>query len=761
MKSYKFSNNLFLNILAVPKATTAAPPPPQGINHLFWFDVSGSMYGNLPSIRTQIKNKLATLVGIDDTVTLGWFSGRNECGVIIEGAKVSDVAQLTKLQQAVDRYLQCVGLTGFKDPLVQSKELAKRLAANGNPISLFFLSDGYHNDGPPKEVLTAAEQLAPLIGAATVVEYGYYADRPMLTAIAERLGGTLVFAQNFNDYEAVVGKAVGARPEGKKIALNIPSAVGDMVFGLKDGSIPTFAVKDGAVLVDMSLNEVAFLSETSNTLSPIDFVGNDEEMKPILPFAYAATALMATRMQPTIVKGLLRGLGDVKFIEQFGNCFGKQAYSQFTADVTEAVYLPVKRVTDGYDPTKVPADDVFTVLDLINLLASDEDNRILLKSPEFKYSKISRGRLDANTVLTDAEMERVAVLTDQISSTKDLKSIMHLTAQINAITDKPGPIKFVENEGDGDDGYPVSALTYNESRPNVSVLITRNGHLDLSGQKDRPAGVPEKYPMTTFRNYSIITDGLVNVDVLPLKLSENTQKELRKLAGEGRLPAGVFTAKGAVVDGKFKESVISANLLKLPVINSLMVKGVKLEDLVREELALLKMKAEQKVVNGLITEKTGSRTSSVGLVEKYGAEGAAWLKEKGITDRGFSPKSVQAESTDFYMSKEIDVKLKGLSSLPTLAKTREGGKNAGVVMMAAALKDNESKSLEVLQKEQDVVRKAVRAKIAELAKTKFSIIVGQTWFADCASLDENELEITDGGHTYTCTAVLSEKEVKI
>lgn len=756
MKSYKFNDSLYLNILAVPQSTKA-PAPPAAINHVFWFDVSGSMYGNLPAIRAQVKNKLATLVGPDDTVTLGWFSGRGQCGIIVEGAKVSDVQQLTKLQQAVDRYLQCVGLTGFKDPLVQSKDLFKRLAANGNPISLFFLSDGYHNDGPPAEVLSAAEQLASLIGAATVVEYGYYADRAMLTSIAERLGGTLVFAQNFSDYEAVVSKVTGARPEGKKVVVVVNEAVGDMVYGMKDGAILTYAVNKGEALVDMSLTHVGFLTEKKQVQTAPDFVGNDSEAVDALPFAYAAVALMAGRMQPKVVKGLLRGLGDVKFIEQFANCFGKQAYSQFIADVTEAIYLPVKRFTDGYDPTKVPADDVFTVLDLINLLAADEDNRILLKSPEFKYSKISRGRVDANTVLTSEEAEKVAELTDQIGKTKDLKLIASLSKQIEALTEKPGPIKFVENEGDGEDGYPVSSLTYNESRPNVSVLITRHGHLDLSGQKDRPANVPEQYPITTFKNYSIITDGLVNVDVLPLKLSENTQKELRKLAEAGRLPAGVFTAKGKVIDGKFKEDVISANLLKLPVINANMVKSVKLEDLVREELTLMKMKAEQKVINGLITEKTGSRTSSAGLTEKYGAESAAWLKEKGITDRGFSPKSVQAESTDFYMSKELEVKLKGLSSLPSLDKAREGGKNAGVVMIQAALKTNESKPLQDLQKEQDVVRKAVRAKIAELAKTKFSIIVGQTWFGDCASLDENQKTI-DG---IVGTAELGEKQINI
>jgi hypothetical protein len=754
MKSYKIAEKLFLNVLALPTGEPVAAPP-AGLNHIFWFDVSGSMYSNLASIRVQVKNRLTQMLGEHDTVTLGWFSGRNECGILVEGIKVSDVQQLQKLHTAVDRYLQTVGLTGFKDPLQQTLDLAKRLtAANGNPISMFFLSDGQDNQWPKSDVLTAAEKLSPVIAAATVVEYGYYADRPMLTAIAERLGGVHIFASSFEDYEVAVKSATGFKAEGKKIALTVPPAIADMVFGLRDGQIPTFARSaDGSVLVDASLGEIAFLSEQPTSLTTLT-VDGDEAVKTKL---YAAIALAAQRMLPAVVKPLLRVTGDVRFIEQFANCFGKQQYSAFVASVTEAAYLPVKRLTEGYDPTRVPPDDAFTVLDLVQLLSADEGNRVLLKSPEFQYNKISRGRVDANTVLTSAEEDLVADLADQISKTRDLKQIAALSKQIEAITNKPGPIKFVENEGDGEDGYSVSSLTYNEDRPNISILITRNGYLDLSGQEGRPASVPDRFPMTTFRNYSIITDGLVNVNVLPLKLSAETQKALRALHEAGRLPAGVFTAKGKIVDGQFETEMVSANLLKLPVINTKMVTSVRAEDLIREEIGLMRLKARQKVINSLITEATGTRTSSEGLKDKYGEDGAAWLKDRGITDRGFSPKSVQAESTDFYMSKELEVKLAGFSSLPSLKDARAGKGGAAGAMMNDELRPIATLDLPTLKTEQDVIRKAVRAKIAELARTKFSIIVGQTWFLDCSGLDDNVRTVAG----IKGTIVLGESQIKI
>ena len=768
MKSYRVNDKLFLNVVETFQSNTAPPPPPPGVNLILWTDVSGSMSGDLPAMRVHLKNRLATMLGPQDTVTLGWFSSRGEFGLIVEGAEVNDAPQLTRLQAAIDRFLKPVGLTGFLDPLRETKALIQRLKKNGKPAVFMFLSDGYDNQSSQAEYLAAARALADSADAATVVEYGYYADRKALTRIAEEIGGSLVFAKDFPEYEVVLNKQVVLRPEGNRLAVNLPmQPLSNLAFALRDGQTISIEVPPGgAFTVDASIGEVAFFTETapkqvstSEVITALIRVATTTQTNyNALAFMYAGLALFANRMQTPIVKQILAVLGDVRLINQFVNCFGKQAYSSFVKEATDAAYLPVKRWVDGYDTELVPPPDSFNVLDFLTLLSSDEENRVLLNSPEFKYDRISLARLDAATVLTADEQEKVAEITAEMAKTRDTKKIAELSAQIAAITNKPGPIKFVE-EKDDDTDYPVNSLTFNESRPNVSILVQRHGYLDLSGQANRPDNVPERFPHTAFRNYSIVTDGIVNVAVLPVRLSEDTRKVLKDLAKSGRIPAGVFTAKGAVVDGAFKEEYVSVNLSKLPVINAQMTTDVSAVTLAKEELDLLRLKANQKVINHWFTTATGSRTSSVGLKETYGEASAKWLADVGITDRGFSPSTVKGEARDFYIASELNVKIAGASKLPSVNEVAKGGKSLGHELVRAALAQyGEEVVAKGGVKLQDEARKLVRKKSTELARIKFGLLVGQTWFKEFASLDENVL---DNGVLPKTTFELSQPQIEI
>jgi len=60
-------------------------------NHIFVVDVSGSMYNELPLIRTQLKNKLSNLMKEGDTISIVWFSGRNDAGILKEEVEVKSL----------------------------------------------------------------------------------------------------------------------------------------------------------------------------------------------------------------------------------------------------------------------------------------------------------------------------------------------------------------------------------------------------------------------------------------------------------------------------------------------------------------------------------------------------------------------------------------------------------------------------------------------------------------------------------------------
>lgn len=151
-------------------------------NHILFVDVSGSMSWDLPNMRTHMKNKLSSLVKEGDTITIGYFSGRNQFGVLVEEVEIATLQDLTSIHQAIDRFLKPICLTGFKEPLQETKRVIQRIKGNrpDSAFSFFFLTDGHDNQWSEREILQACEELEADVVSATIVEYGYYCNHNLL-----------------------------------------------------------------------------------------------------------------------------------------------------------------------------------------------------------------------------------------------------------------------------------------------------------------------------------------------------------------------------------------------------------------------------------------------------------------------------------------------------------------------------------------------------------------------------------------------------
>ena len=784
-QSYKVADKLFLVRQSVSKAAAPAKSVEVPTNHLVVIDCSGSMSGDLPQIREQLKKKLPKLIGDKDTLSIIWFSGRGQFGTLIEAEPVSTLADLNDVNKAIDRWLRPVGLTGFKEPLEEATKLIERVSKKrpGSAFSLFFMSDGCDNQWSRPDILKAVEKAAGGFSASTFVEYGYYADRPLLTAMAEKAGGQLIFSEAFDKYQPLFEAAMAKRPTGApRIEVKIPGdPLGGFVWTQAEGDLTTYGIEGAAIKVPEDTTEVWFLSpsvigDVSGPNGPTDLGIVAELMSKKTSehagfnAAYAAMSLFSVRMKPEIIFPLLKATGDVKFIEQFSSCFGKQKYSAFMDDTKAAVFDSSKRLTEGFNPNKVPRDDAFTVLDMLRLLASDDENRVLFDHSAFKYNRISRSRVDANTVLIKDELAEVEKLTTEMAKLKDVKKIQEITAKITAITNKPEPLKFEATPAP--DGYAVSNLTYKEENPNISILIRREGTVDIS--KHAPDAVksklPAKFPSFIFRNYAIVKDGLINVKTLPVKLSQKTIATLFAEAKAGRIPDDIIT-----VD-QDNEEVTLLHFDALPIINRKMVKAVSAKTIFENEWALLKVQAAQKVYKSTLSEIAGTRKSP-GFEEKYGKDVADWLKDAGFTDySGFGPKMVQGEAQDFYMAKELKVSIKSFSSIPSLNEFKKqaakGKFTPSASIMSEAFKATEdflatedgkdkAKAEVWLKAEEEKLDIQRRTMIADKAQQVFSIIVGQVWPVEFKSIDENEMTIKADGLDLACKVEMKEVEVKL
>jgi hypothetical protein len=763
--SFKVSDSLYLVRQELSK-TAPAKPAEIPTNHIAVIDCSGSISYELPRIREQLKKRLPKLLKEKDTISIVWFSGKGQFGTLLEAEPVATLADLKDVNSAIDRWLKPVCLTGFKEPLEEAGKLVERVAKKlpGTGFSLFFMSDGCDNQWSRPDILKAVEKTAGGLSSATFVEYGYYADRPLLTAMAEKAGGSLIFSEGFDKYEPIFEAAMQKQQlGGKRVEVPIKGdPIGGFAWAEDSGDLITFGLSDGKIAVPEAANTIYYLSPTA--------VGKTVEAYEI-GSAYAAISLFSVRMMPDVVLPFLKLTGDVAFIEKFGGLFGKQKYSEFMDAAKSAVFDEKQRLTKGFDPNKIPKDDAFTVLDMLALLSEDDENRVLLDHPSFKYDRISRSRVDSSTILTVEEQAEVDKLTDEMKKTKDAKKVAGFAARIAAISNKPAPLKFVADPAP--DGYSIGNLVFNEEFPNVSLQVRREGSVDLTPRlPGNLTKLPVKFPTFVYRNYAVVKDGLVNVDVMPVKLSAKTLEKLFDIHKKGLVGDDVIKSDGGVTLISFRS---------LPVINRKMVKSVSAKILFQNEWELTKVQAQQKVYNSVLKEIVGTKKSP-GFIEQYGQEAADWLKEQGFTDySGFGPKSVQAEARDFYMAKQMTVGLKGFSSLPSLKEAREklakGKPNGPVVLMGRTIIEVDNfvassaytsatdkiKALEdwlrPLQKAADRER---RGMISEKAKQIFSVIVGQVWFTEFKSLDENTLLVDmDDGQSIEGKVEQKEKKIEI
>ncbi len=775
--SYEIEKGLYLVRQAIAKGDTKPKAVETPTNHIAVIDCSGSMSWELPKIREQLKKKLPKLLKDGDTFSLIWFSGRGEFGALIEAEPVATLADLNDVNKAIDRWMRPVGLTGFKEPLVEVEQLVARVGKkNKNPFALFFMSDGCDNQWNRADILKVVEKTAGVLASATFVEYGYYADRPLLAAMAEKAGGTHIHADAFDKYEPVFEAAMQKRPlGGKRIEVDVGGdPIGGFAFALsQDGDITTYDASTGTSAVPENTTEIFYLSpvvvgnssgalgELAKTAAAAGTPKATNEA--VLEGAYAAMSLFAVRMKPEVVYPILKAIGDVRFINAFSVCFGKQKYSEFMDAAKVAAFDPKLRLAEGYDPTKVPADDAFTVLDLLRVLSEDPATRLMLKHPEFKYSRISRGRVDADENLTADEQEQVEAIRQQMAGEKNAKKLKELQTQIDTIlASKRDALKFVEDESFADAGYEVSGLVYNECSPNISVRVKRTGIVDLSSRPEHAQfKIPTQFGTHTWRNYAIVSHGLVNVDRLPVRISQKTYDALRAANVSMAL-----TPKGT-------DDVIVIDVKPLPIINRKMVKAVSAKEIIELEWELLKARAAQKVYKAYQDELFPS-VKLKGFSDLYTEAGATWLKEQGLTSNGFAPKSVQAESKDFIMGKELEIKLKGCSKLDSVKAVREkiAAKkklNPCDTFMSNAItevddffkKNPKSVHEKWLTGQTQVQIAKTRGLIYQTSQIKFGVIVGQVWFSEFKSLDENQLTLKLDGQDVVGTCELREIEIKV
>lgn len=629
-------------------------------NHVYVVDVSYSMYNDLPKIRTHLKNIISMVAQPDDTFSVIYFSSRGQCGVVFENVLVSDVSTVAKMHDAIDRYIKPIGATGFMDPMKKAMEL------NLDPSkvnSYIMLTDGYDNQSNRGDLIVQAGNLPDVFKAVTFIEYGYYADRELLTAMAEAANGTHIFAEGVINYEEAVENAVRGVSRVNNIAVNINKRAKHAIFE-QNGQIKIVPTVDGVAQIPEDVERVY-------SVVPSDVLSkqlSDDRLFMILFYA-------AKTGDSELVWKCLQASGDVALVEKYQNAFTKQELSQFEDLVSRAVLDASLRYAKGKDLNAVPNKNAPTTIDLLNSLAG-ADSYIVTDSPYWNYNKIGR------------------------SSTTEEKLPRFVQSPMSRVS--------------------MKGLVFSSERPNVSIQTTLSGQVELP---ENEHGLPKMVPSFITRNYTIIKDGIRNMDTLPVLFPATLAPTVEHFAHE-------------VVEEADGKCYWVFDLSRIPVINRAMVENVKLSDFVKTVEAVETAKASLKVLTHLINEQGGSTGKIAGMIDKYGEEGAKWLSSIGVRDYGFSPVgTTSAEATDEYESIQVQYKIKGLSSLPAIPAVRtkvEGSKKLNIADTLIAInldrfKGADQASLEDSKANLTTVKRKLET---VLANAVYTLVLGRKWYGD-------------------------------
>jgi Mg-chelatase subunit ChlD len=757
----KFNESFFLTVKEVSPEDKAKKPKSVPTNFIFIVDVSGSMSGEIDLIRKQLKNKLPNLIKEGDTITIIWFSGRSDSGVLKEEIEVRSLKNLQEVNSAIDKFLRPIGATAFQPPLELALESIKRIEKNrpGTVFSLIFLTDGYNNDCSWDGVISSLKKLDGKLAASTFVEYGYYADSRRISEMAELVGGEKVEAQRFDDYDVIFeNKLQKTYTSSKKIVVDAPTdRKYDFAFTADNDEIILYSISDDQVQVPADTKSLYFFTTKSKGKFievETQTIGISSELQRQI---YAALYVLSDKLQTESVEEVFKVLGDKHLYTMFTNAYGKEKLMAFKTMVKEAITKESKRFVAGYSKNLVADENAYCVMNFIDDLTEDDNALIYPGHEDFNYKRIGAKKVSAAGLLTEEQKEKIATTTN----VEDLKA---LVAGIDA-TD----LKFEYN--DKNKGYAISNLVWSSERANLSVNLTIDGYVNLPENK---FGIT-KVQTHVYRNYTIIKDGILNMQRLPISMSESTFTK--------------FKAQGLVTGTYSPDQIYVVDYSSLPVVNKTMVKNISAKILAEKEYELLQLKALEKVYK--YYEGVHFPKVSKGILEQYGAEAETWLRELGITDGGFNPKTTTEKGKDVYMAVELKTKISLHSTIPTVEKTlnridevndpknkKSKPLNPVEELMKIAVDDyktqtttplylsldeaTKTKALETwLKNAKLAVRKKRRALLQEIAQIKFSLILSKKWFIELPSFDVDTFNHKINGKDLTFKFEMTEEEVTV
>lgn len=680
-----------------PKASVAK-------NYILVVDCSYSMYYDLQKLREQLKNKLPSMIEAEDKLSIIYFSSRGDCGYIYQDYQITSPTHLTNVKNAIDKFLKPIGATAFADPL---KLAVSSIDENFLNI-LMFQTDGYNNDSTKADVLEAAKGLTQF-DSVNIIKYGNYCDDKLLAEIGNECGAAISTANGFEELVIKIEEVQGLQVTNGKIEVEITdSDVNPFYVGLGDNMKPTiYKVTDGKIFVNGDTLAVFGINDSVTDESNFPY-------KKQLALIYANMMLG----NPERVEEILCNFGDSFLIQLFEKAYGKQKLNEFLQTVEDVLIGKLPIFSTGQVFNYQPKTDGITVIDVLYQLTSIGDdgvaNLFYPNSDYFNYSSIGAKKVAKVKELSEEEKQAIILASD----------MSKLEETLDGLNNQVVPKFEIDNVNEG---VPLTSLVFNSKRANVSVNVTTKG--TVSNFPKNEFGITS-YPSCISRTYTIIKDGILNVTELPVKLNKQTEQYC--------IENGLISDMVKIGD----ETVCMIQLDNLGIINKSMISKLNSVDFATKCFELKKLQAKAKVFKAENNEVNPYKMADVSPeVEEF-------LKTCGVTKNGFNPPVTTVKGNDVYFAPQLEVKFKGLSSLPKIedveTKLAAGKKlTLSDTLISEGLATVEK--LQTVSPDPEFLDKATKAIIVnkrkvefEIAKDVMAVILSRGgWFTDRDGVEDN------------------------
>jgi hypothetical protein len=469
---------------AVSAPTT---PGPKASHHIAILDVSGSMYGDMEAVRSTVE-KVFTAQEFNDPsqlISLITYSSNPDCRVHFSRITVADVLAPGSLPLREIRSLHTRGLTCIS----QALEAAEELIHDDEITAISLHSDGYANDPSPfaesQRLLQAAREIAahPNVFCNTVA-YRSSCDFALLTAVANQLSGKCVQATSAKGvYDALVDSQ---RLLGGRVAPTVEVGLGSadfVTFVSKKarkilGGTASLMVRGLSADDDMTAYRYRRVDEAAYAASP----ASENDLDALLAFCRSNIAL--------------------------GN-LNPAKYAMITTRIPDLIGPHVRAM--------VNAEVASWALAVETLLFRDLTTPVH-QSPSYGLSGASTNTLAVLDVLAKHKGSLRVHMPTLLDGYKrrGVKRIPGTRESDGSVTKPDFSTKLRSKE----EWVPVSGVEINRDTATVNLRLVQDVDLVDSAGTVIPEVAGIKLDLKDFKNYTLVSDGQVNVGRLQVRTSD-------------------------------------------------------------------------------------------------------------------------------------------------------------------------------------------------------------------------------------------------